>query len=250
MAYPLLLLDSRLGECLSQLVGKKVRIVTEAALATGMIEYDAARCPATGKLGGAIDKRGNTHVASAPIRHVRERLEQSSVVRRVQRDSNQIGSRTPALAADSRLAAQCVDFESRVISDDGPLRTPREVPRLGEGVLLEGVGILQVVLRRRRVNTSLGEIHHGNSRGAEQLAKLSKLAAATSRNEQRLNRHRERALDCSASISPSPRTARFSISSRSSRAKVPCSPVPCTSTNRPSLLMITFMSTAATTSSA
>ena len=97
--------------------------------------------------------------------------------------------------------------KSRIVGDRGNVRSPKEIFRLRERVLLERLEGLQAILLRRLWDAELGEVDDVNCMPLEKTAKFSKLPGA-SRCEQQLPSQLPNAPICAASSSRIPRTAR------------------------------------------
>src|SRR5690606_38915259 len=140
-----------------------------------------------------------------------------------------------------------IDLQAGIIRERVEAAQPHEVPRLGAGIGLERDVNLQPVLCRRFSKPELvGEDDLATER-CQQLAKFGLLATAARGNQQPA--HPAIAARCRLNNSSRPDFARSSSESSSLRSKVPCSPVPCTSTNESGASMTTLASTSASRSS-
>ena len=256
MTHPLLLLHARFTERATQLVDNEIRIVAEAIR------------PAR------LDRESRPR--TSPRRTIAPRLIDDTPPRRhtTRADRADSAQRTRAAADCSRRRAlDPPDPRGHSIvccarRDARPARRPRarsrrrrsaarcareKYRRLGERVLLE---------RRRYTSRPSSSRDLGDARFVEidrrrcharrtadaARAAFPRCASRAARGAR--ERVRRRGRDAAPRRARArPFTARSSKPSSSARSNVPCSPVPCTSTNRPSLLITTFISTAARTSS-
>jgi hypothetical protein len=101
------------------------------------------------------------------------------VVRLIEGDAREVAPPTPPLAANPGPPAQRHDFQARIVGDYRPLRQPREIPGLGQGILLERVRQLELLLDVRQGNSHLLEIENGESNAPKELSQFSQLAAAS-----------------------------------------------------------------------
>src|SRR5690606_40859360 len=120
----------------------------------------------------------------------------------------------------------------------------------GDGVLAERLERFHRILGRVGLHAQLGQGDNGaGGRAAEDLPDLAHLVPAA-RGEDEGRGHCPSAARWRSISRATPRAARSRSSSSCGRVKVPCSPVPCTSTSSPDSRATTFMSTRAATSSA
>ena len=192
--------------------------------------------------------RGRAHVPRRPVLNAGESRQQQAIVLVVERLPRQIRPPAPAFAQHARRTIQRLDLKTGIVRERWHSGQVREISRLCECVFFERGSGLDVALARGFRNASAAQIDDFMTSGTDQGTQLTDLPG-TAGGEQQSNGQAPSARRCASSSSLMPFVARSSSASTSPRANVPCSPVPCTSTNRPSLLMTTFMSTSATTSS-
>src|SRR5690606_23944133 len=152
-----------------------------------------------------------------------------------------------ALAPDAGCPPQRVHLEAAVVRDRRAPALHGAPGRLRPGGGLEGVEDLQLVLGRIESDTEFLRPHDLQPRHRQERPELRQLASTSGGHEQA--RHALMAVRCSAKSSCSPPCARSRSASSSARAKVPASPVPCTSTNSPLSSITMLASTSASRSS-
>ena len=165
----------------------------------------------------------------------------------------EVGASRPPLASHARRAAERLDREPGVVGDRRDAAAHLvEVARLRQRVLLERVERLEASSSSdSSISDSSSEIQDVEPGGCEQRAQARAACrrcaspAARRRRAHRASALALRGIERRDARAPPDRAARPARA----RSNVPCSPVPCTSTNRPSLLITTFMSTSARTSS-
>ena len=249
-------LNARFREGTSQVRRLEVRVVTESAFTPRILEYATFYLSAAALFAASVAERGDAYVPGAVRKfvlsapsgrgHPRDEL---GIVRRVQRLTIEILATRPSLAVDTRLSAQNVDAHPRVVAKSWFPRQLKEVARLCERVLFEGLVAFQLFLCSAFRDAEARHVGNLETKLGEDLAQLAQLAGAPSGEKKDLTAHSDSAFVCAVSSERIPAIASSSSWSSWARSKVPCSPVPCTSTNFPSLLMTTFMSTSALTSS-
>ena len=152
--------------------------------------------------------------------------------------------RTPGAPPSASTASP----ESSATVGSPPL-TLVEVPRLRQRVLLEGRRTPRARPRRTTRRSPLRRDRSTSSPArSEQRPQLAQLARAARREQQRprVDAQTPSARRCArVELARGPPSRDRAAGRARPRSNVPCSPVPCTSTNRPSLLITTFMSTSA-----
>src|ERR1700737_3904754 len=149
-------LDARFRKRSAQIRRFEVWIVAEAAAASRILEHAAFNLSAPHLFAQMVPERGNADILGAVTEsllialssrgHPRDEL---GVVRRVQRLTVEILAARPSLAVDTGLSTQHVDAHPRVVAKSWQAaRDVKEVSRLGQRILLEGLVAFQLVFRQ------------------------------------------------------------------------------------------------------
>src|SRR5688572_4870287 len=241
----------RVGQRHAELVGKEEGVVAESMRARSALYDSALYFTARRQFTVGATPRGRADETRPTLPNAVQPAQQLLVIGLIERGAVQIRPAAPPLAAHSRLSAERVHDEPGIIGHHGEATAPgEEIARLRERVLLERLVRLDRLFVWRFGNARFGEIDHRHAVALEDGTQLAQLSGAARREHQHsVARQRPSAPRWRASSSPRPRVASSRSRSSSARSNVPFSPVPCTSTNLPSLLITTFMSTSATTSS-
>src|SRR5687768_17861346 len=249
MAHRVLFLIGRLAEGLLQVLAPEERIVPEPAAPGGFFENPAGTHPfeVLGNPAGFSIQRQDTAVARPAPRFGRsgEPAQQKGVVRRGNFGLRPLGQ-SPATRTHSRLAAQGEYLEPAVVRDGGESGLLGEVLGLGACVGGERVLQLEPLLLLGVVDPGVVGKDHFESAAGQQPPDLALLARAPGRRQQF---HQPSAFRWRSKSREMPRWALSTTRSSSAREKVPCSPVPCTSTKASGARITTLASTPASLSS-
>jgi len=249
MTYRVLLLRRGLAEGLTELHAEKERVVAKPPASPWRVE-DRTLAHALKDLGngaGPTDQDEHAPVARPTTLRLcpREPPQQLGVVGGINFGGTASGP-GPSLGPGTGSTAQHQDLEPRVVRDRRKPRPSGEVLRLAARVGFEAVAQLEPVFLLGLKHPGPVRKDHLVPRGLQNPPYLPLLARAPGGGEQP---HDPRAACWALKSWRIPDSAMPTSRSSSAREKVPCSPVPCTSTNRSGWTITTFESTMASRSS-
>src|SRR5215203_3663957 len=249
MAYCVLLLICRLPKCLANLIAEEVRVVPETSVTARLLQNSTTAIALAYGRYRAKRREVVEHAAvarqTARRRSPGEPTHQFGVVRSIDLGLAAFHP-TPSFGVDPWSATQGEHFETRIIGKGGQRAQAHEILGLEPGVDFEALPRLQRISGGGFMEPDFVGKYHREARPAQDPANLPLLARAAGGGKEL---HSPSAVRCARNSWVMPPSARPRMVSSWAREKVPCSPVPCTSTYCAGSSITMFESTAASLSS-